>query len=309
MSTMTREPKTVKPKKSAPVVSLALAIDHVVYQVEPIPAGEFGTKAFRLSKKSNAGEVYDVIRDNDGLVQCDCPSYEVTFRGTLGTCKHGSALVTLGLLDAPCYTRWPSPEDFDAPSEPATPAPDAPAPIKPIVATTPADRATALPGASDAITDDSWAAELAAMPKTCECGNCHTPISRLAFDGYGLCEPCYTGMFTTPTPVPCCAPEEATPCRACDGEGRIFDTDGLYPGTPEWSDCPDCSPVAPAALTLAELVDREAGNYRAWGTEAGDLIAGVLADLARKVRFTGAMTPVEFLDRADAADLVLALRA
>jgi hypothetical protein len=106
-----KAPRKPKSAKSAPVVTLCMSIDHTVYGVERIPSGEFGTAAWRLSKKSNAGEVYDVIRDHDGLVQCDCPSYEVTFKGTCDTCKHGKALVALGLLDAPSPTMWIQPED------------------------------------------------------------------------------------------------------------------------------------------------------------------------------------------------------
>ena len=34
-----------------------------------------------------------------GLVVCDCPSYVSTHEGTCSTCKHGTALVEVGLLD------------------------------------------------------------------------------------------------------------------------------------------------------------------------------------------------------------------
>ncbi|WP_422932217.1 hypothetical protein [Singulisphaera sp. PoT] len=101
MSIVTRSRREVKPARKAPVYSLALAIDHVVYTVESIPAGEFGSKAFRITKKSD-GSVYDVCRTHDGLVACDCPDYEIRRKGmTAEPCKHGKALVAMGLLEAP----------------------------------------------------------------------------------------------------------------------------------------------------------------------------------------------------------------
>jgi|GEM_PF-6968414 len=101
MAIVTRPRREVKSTRKAHAFSLALAIDHVVYTVEPIPAGEFGTKAFRLVKKSD-GAVYDVVRTHDGLVECDCPDYEMRHKGVdCGCCKHGNALVAMGLIDAP----------------------------------------------------------------------------------------------------------------------------------------------------------------------------------------------------------------
>ncbi|WP_422932200.1 hypothetical protein [Singulisphaera sp. PoT] len=101
MSIVARSRREVKPARKTPVYSLALAIDHAVYMVESIPAGGFGSKAFRIVKKAD-GAVYDVVRTHDGLVACDCPDYEVRRKGiTAECCKHGRALVAMGLLDAP----------------------------------------------------------------------------------------------------------------------------------------------------------------------------------------------------------------
>jgi hypothetical protein len=66
--------------------------------------GEDGTKAFRLSKLSSRGDeaIYDVVRTHAGLVECDCPHYEARLRGNCADCcKHGRALVELGLMEAP----------------------------------------------------------------------------------------------------------------------------------------------------------------------------------------------------------------
>ena len=61
--------------------------------------GEFGSKAFRMTKHSaRDGGTYDVIRTAAGIVECDCPDYEARHRGNgFGCCKHGRALVQLRL--------------------------------------------------------------------------------------------------------------------------------------------------------------------------------------------------------------------
>jgi hypothetical protein len=121
MATMTKSAPVRKAKKTAPVVTLCLAIDHVCYGVVPITGitDPEIARAWRLDKRSGDGEVYDVHRTVNGLVVCDCPSYETTFKGTADTCKHGKALVAMGLLDAPS---WSAPVEA-APVEPPAPIP------------------------------------------------------------------------------------------------------------------------------------------------------------------------------------------
>src|SRR3954469_9802287 len=96
---ITRNRKPVK--FSCEFVSIVVRINDVRYAVDPIDPGEDGTRAFRLCKASGDHEVYDVIRTHFGTVECSCPSYEATHRGTASTCKHGRALVTLGLMPGP----------------------------------------------------------------------------------------------------------------------------------------------------------------------------------------------------------------
>lgn len=87
--------------------TLILTIAGTPYGVEPIGPGEEGTKAYRLSKASAGGEVYDVIRTHHGLIECTCPHYEMRLKGnTCSCCKHGSALVAFGLMDAPAPTGY-----------------------------------------------------------------------------------------------------------------------------------------------------------------------------------------------------------
>jgi hypothetical protein len=55
-------------------------------------------------------------------------------------------------------------------------------------------------------------------------------------------------------------------------------------------------PVAewPGELTLAELVDLEAIRLDGYDTEAGDLMARALRDLASEIRWTRATTPADY---------------
>lgn len=59
---------------------------------------------------------------------------------------------------------------------------------------------------------------------------------------------------------------------------------------------------SPAPRNLAEAVDHEAIAYRAQGTELGDFLAGQMDRLAQLVRFTGAESVAQFLDRFEALE-------
>jgi hypothetical protein len=80
---------------------LTLTIRGTSYALTAIDPGPDNSRAWRLEKLGGKREIYDVCRTNEGLVVCDCPSYVSTHEGTCSTCKHGSALVAVGLLDAP----------------------------------------------------------------------------------------------------------------------------------------------------------------------------------------------------------------
>lgn len=51
-------------------------------------------------------------------------------------------------------------------------------------------------------------------------------------------------------------------------------------------------------FTLAELIDQEVRAYQAWGNPAGRLLAMHMAELAERVRFTGATTIEDYEARA-----------
>jgi hypothetical protein len=99
MSTITLPAPIVKP---SPV-----EIKGASYTVEAIEAGEFGTAAYRVVKLVN-GEAYDVIRTHAGAVECSCPDWVVRHSDKGTCCKHGRALMELGLLDAPAPAPRPS---------------------------------------------------------------------------------------------------------------------------------------------------------------------------------------------------------
>jgi hypothetical protein len=103
MATMIEARPTVKPAGARTLdVILAVSVNGVGYTVSQTDPGESGTKAYRLSKLAGDRAVYDVVRDEYGLVVCTCADYEWRHRGRdAGMCKHGQALVLVGLLDAP----------------------------------------------------------------------------------------------------------------------------------------------------------------------------------------------------------------
>lgn len=129
MSTMTQPRKGVKPFTCS-FVSINVEIMGTRYAVDPIDPGEFGTKAWRLTKHSGNHEVYDVIHDAFGCVACSCPDYIARHDGTSSMCKHGRALTSLGLMPMPAPIPAPAvahvPDEFDPPApccEPTEPEP------------------------------------------------------------------------------------------------------------------------------------------------------------------------------------------
>lgn len=98
-------------------ISITIEIQDTRYSVDEVPAGEFGRKAFRLCKHSGNHEVYDVIHDAFGCVACSCPDYIARHDGTSSMCKHGRALVALGLMPGPAPIAPPAPEPCCSPAE------------------------------------------------------------------------------------------------------------------------------------------------------------------------------------------------
>ncbi len=122
MSTITRSRSRVKASSQPLDVRLQITIRGTNYSVTRFDPGPDNTKAYRLEKVGGKGEVYDLARTNEGLIICDCPSYVDTHEGTSSTCKHGTALVEVGLLEPVAYVAA-APVEAPAPIAEARPRP------------------------------------------------------------------------------------------------------------------------------------------------------------------------------------------
>jgi hypothetical protein len=343
MATVTRSSQKNKAQQSSAAkltVSLALSINHTVYAVQPIAAAAFahGSKAWRLTKQGGDHDVYDVVKNmGSGLVECDCADYEMRHRQIdAGMCKHGQALVDLGLLQPPqtwepmevtpmCATRGcfnglhltegPDgrkycPVHWEMENEPGGRY------FKPYVA--PAPQPEPVSGAPCCPQDE---------PEPCK------PCETRSNCKEGFCEGCLSmGQHDDFTP-PCLerpAPRRVLAYTANPSlrgaalpviEQPEFldqhDTDAPYVPTPEeereaaeifatmqatnllQAQLPG---VVEVKLTLAELVDRQVDFYRSWKTAAGEMIARHLEELACKVRWVSAETPEDYDARSEIAE-------
>jgi len=254
--------------------------------VQPGPAGEFGTKAFRLVKKSGGEGVYDVVRTHDGLVSCDCASYEVSHKGTVSMCKHGAALVSLGLLDAPAYA--------PVPKVPAAP---------PVVVEAPA--AEVPPADDDA---ESFADDLveAIGPAPLD------PPAEGGEDAYhwGLAILTRFGPVATDEQLRLAErhatdPETSLGLKIVPPGPSLTDLEArLAAGKPAPA---VLAPVKPAPLpdgrySLAELVEGQAALFRGQGNAPFDLMARALEDLAKMIRATGASNVADYEARIAVMD-------
>ena len=263
-----RRPSQPSPKP-APVVTLALAIDHIVYAVEPIRGLQDPDiiRAFRLEKKSDRDAVYDVSRTALGFVACTCPDYVARQEGNgFGMCKHGRALVEMGLLDAPL-------------------APVIPPPIP----------APAAVGAGDE------------AARALESGGFHPAIAKFLGgipEVAAIVAPEPPPVPTEATPGPDAGAEaEGDPD---DDEGDPADWPA-WVDADRWE--ADGGAVAlvvdppgpTGGLTLLEWVASVAAGFRDLDTAAADLVAEAVEQLARGIRATGAHDPATYRDRIDFA--------
>ena len=256
-------------------VNLCLSIDFQQYDVRgiPCPTPEFGTgRAYHLEKHSSKGEGYDVIRNNFGLVECSCPSYVSTFEGTSDTCKHGKALVALGLIEAPRYT--PRATDWETGR------------IAPVAATAAPARAA-----------------------ICDCFG--TLLSELDL-AEGRCEECreravavaaadLLAAIPAAEVATCCDPAEADPCGGCSESPGFADALHEAIGPPPIEPPTEASPRAADGdgrnAALVALIEAEAARTRTGEGGVHDLMADALAELAAKVKWTKAGSIPDYLDR------------
>ena len=262
----------------------------------PGPGQHAGPSAW--SRTATRTRVYDVARTAAGLVDCDCPSYEATYRGNgLATCKHGQALVMVGLLEAPSVTNWSHPR------------------LRP-----PARRV-----------------RRAGRRSTCggfAMSSHPAPVPAPAFDlGWHLAmnavvEKRAEWLTSRPAdarhvePAPCCDPVESMPCEACATvhaplhtlpddrratTGRTTGADETGPAVgPDdevdmrtWDpalDAEDDGPAAPAPIRLdfPAWIAYQAAEHRKIGGERHEWLAGEIAKLAEQARFLDATSPESF---------------
>ncbi len=314
MSTLTSPHNPVKPirRREPLTASLTITIRGDVYSLTSISPGEDGSRAWRLEKQGDGDAVYDVIRRHDGLVQCSCPSWEATYSNSVSTCKHGQALVMVGLLQAPkvethkplvnrdivtVYKTAPAVAPFDADFYRGQNAVSegralwlchrhlhTSDPLPPRMTLCGTEGHSAEPRDVVFVDDDG-----SILPTFAEIDQKHKADHlarvRALLDGNPF------------LPAPCCPVDEPMPCSACvthEGPGDL--SDDAWDDSHVWSTS-DVAPEPDEPRALADRVDVEARHFRTLGTPFGDLIARHLAELADRVRFLGATTTDAYRDR------------
>lgn len=301
MATVATRKASVKSKTKAPLsVSLTLTINGTSYTVAPIAPGPDNTKAFRLEKQGGKGEVYDVCRTHFGTVECDCPSYEATYRGNgFATCKHGSACVQVGLFEAPAPDPASLGRKFDGPDAIAARMDELDAPCAPPI---PAFDPT--PYAIAGVVARGAACWTNAGPKGGPTPPCWTPAPTVEPPPCKACQP-------EPKPEPPAAePPAEPPYTIVMPEEPPYDDGLIDPCAPEpetpadddvvgdgWDDDHVWNITETPSVGLAALASLEAEKYRMWRTDAGDLFAETLEALAAQIRSVDARTPDQFRDR------------
>lgn len=291
-----------KSKAKAFACSLTAEINGQPYGVEPIDPGECGTKAYRLTKRWADGAVYDVIREDDGHVACDCPDYEARHRGNgFGMCKHGRSLVTLGLLDAP-----KAPEPAARPFAAGVPSDRDRAASRAFGIKLPARAEAPAPSAPRDVTDALIAC--LACPD-CEGLGCPSCVDTPA-DGptvYG-CRPvgadrsdqlphCVPVGADRPTSVQPRESGEADAPSEAAGEPESFADDLADATTSEGTTGHRGGREGDGRLTLAEWVRGEVERFRKLDHAAADLLADALAEVARRIEYVNARSVHELESR------------
>jgi hypothetical protein len=328
MSTITAPRPRVNAKSRPLTVTLTMEINGAAYRVELIANAPGALKSYRLAKAGGDAAVYDVNAFADRVV-CTCLSYTKTHEGTSSLCKHGRALVMVGLVDHPAEAAAPAfvhvADEFDEPgraaydtareqlaaiaeaeaavrSEAEAPAPVVKAPIHPTTY------------------DPQWQAALAAVSKGAAIWIDHRHLH--------TSDPLPTPKAAVEAGPACCPDDEVLPCTACvahEGPADLSDTDGWdddhvwstsdFAPDPDDDDGPwwtdpvdprtwdpslDAEDDGPDARSLAEQVDGHARALRAVGSPLHDLLAERAEQLAEQIRFLGASTVEQYRDRLQA---------
>ena len=101
---------------------------------------------------------------------------------------------------------------------------------------------------------------------------------------------------------PCCDDHDPMPCQSCrDALADGISYEGHDPGVDLGWDAYDDErwTTKPPGLTMVEMVDNEALEYRRWSTDLGDILAERLEGLAAMMRALDARTPEGYRDRRE----------
>jgi hypothetical protein len=247
-------------------VSVTIEISDARYSVDPIAPGEFGTKAFRLTKRAGGAfgtSVYDTLLRHDGTLVCDCPDFVARHEDNGGRCKHLRALVELGLMTAPTTE---SVEEI-APS-PCCPASE----LVPCAACVSADPVVQ---PADAILEKGMA------------------LARLEVDRHDdTWDPTEVGPDGQPWVGEPETAEAYDPSPQDETDYRDWQAESVARQHLDASE----------RLTLLELTDRQIEFYRGWNNATGQMFAETLERLAMQIRLTDATTPSELEARAEILD-------
>ena len=274
MASATASRRRVKVSDQPLAARLTLTIRGTDYAVTRLEPGPDHTRAWRLEKLGGKAEVYDLARTREGLVACDCPSYTSTHEGTASTCKHGQAMIEVGLIKVPSHAAAVAPEPSRAQEPPHDDASACFDPTPYVVANLVAKGKA------------SW---INAGPRG------------------GACPPCWdaSNPLKAATPVECCDPADPMPCAACVNPpepGPVADAWAAYDDhTWALGPEPDLIVQAPARGSLEDFLMAQVEHHRRAGGHEHEWLALKLGDLLDQVKFLGARTPSDFEDKYKAA--------
>jgi hypothetical protein len=317
MSTITAPIPRVNAKSRPLNVSLLLTIRETDYAVTVIAPGPDNVKAYRLEKLSGDRETYDLAHTNDGLVVCDCKSYVATHEGTSSTCKHGSALVLMGLLPKPCCvanTRvaYDDARERAAAVAPTPDGPTAPAPYAEHVAKLAALEVAEATVRSEGENQDYNVNLIPPAPVApafdADFYRAQNAVAErralwLSQRHMHTSEP-MPAPKAADEPEPCCDPVEPAACAACatvhtpaadpTGDGAEWGADDVITLGPA------AEPIAPARLAFADWIASQAAGHARIGGERHAWLARQIAKLAEQARFLDADSGEAFDDRLEA---------
>jgi hypothetical protein len=334
---MTATRKSVKTAKTARkaelVVSLALSINHQVYTVTPIQSNDDEiVQAWQLAKRGGDGAVHHVADTTRGAT-CDCADQTFRHEGndTAG-CKHIAALRSVGMLLFRGIVPAVKPEPV--PPDPALPwwEQERVCTLCGRTGKGRADRADGSRVCGDCSKREEEEAALRAFYR--ETGKAPSvaaetpaefpaPSPAPAVIEAAAAELAPPVEVVAAAPAPFELPEKVDPWdNELPAELWPDDTDAdtweLGPEaepefTPSAEDLAELSELNDAAvardhldqserLTLAELADRQAAFYRAWGNACGAMFAEAMERVAFQIRLTSATSPDELAVRVEALD-------